>query len=87
MSHLISYKWFRRTVLIPSIGLIYKEVGRLWRMSDRWRHLRQHIGTNATNYFMYQWAAARLPPGGQIRVQVAHASELILYIGPHLTPD
>jgi len=24
--------------------------------------------TFATNYFMYQWAGARLPPGGQIRV-------------------
>ena len=42
---------------------------------------------NTTNYFMYQWAGARLPPGGQIRVQAAPASELILYIGPHLTPD
>jgi hypothetical protein len=44
--------------------------------------------TFATNYFMYQWEGACLPPRGwQIRVQVAPASELILYIGPHLTPD
>ena len=43
--------------------------------------------TFATNYFMYQWAGACLPPGGQIRVQASPASELILYIGPHLTPD
>jgi len=26
--------WFRRTQYITSIGLIYKEVGRLWRVSD-----------------------------------------------------
>ena len=31
MSHKISYKWFRRTYLITSIGLDYKKVGRLWR--------------------------------------------------------
>ena len=43
--------------------------------------------TFATNYFMYQWAGACLPPEGKIRVQAAPASELILYIGPHLTPD
>ena len=43
--------------------------------------------TFATNYFMYQWAGACLPPGGQIRVQAAPASELILYIGPYLKPD
>ena len=42
--------------------------------------------TFATNYFMNQWAGARLPPRGQIIVQAAPASELILYIGPHLTP-
>ena len=34
MSHLVSYKWFRRTQYITSIGLIYKKVGRLWRLSD-----------------------------------------------------
>jgi len=50
-------------------------------------NLMEHLGRNATNYFMYQWAGACLPPGGQIRVQAAPASELILYIGPHLTPD
>ena len=47
----------------------------------------EHLYTNATNYFVYQWVWARLPPGGQIRVQAAPASELILYIGLHLTPD
>jgi len=34
MSHKVSYKWFRRTQYITSIGLFYKEVGRLWRVSD-----------------------------------------------------
>ena len=28
----------------------------LGRLSDWWRHLRKYLGTNATNYFMYQWA-------------------------------
>jgi len=27
MSHLVSYKWFRRTQYITPIGLDYKEVG------------------------------------------------------------
>jgi len=28
------YKWFRITQYITSIGLDYKEVGSLWRVSD-----------------------------------------------------
>ena len=39
-----------------------------WKVPDWCRHLRKHLGINATNYFMYQWAGACLPPGGQIRV-------------------
>ena len=27
MSHLVSYKWFKRKLYITSIGLFYKEVG------------------------------------------------------------
>ena len=27
MSHLVSYKWIRKTQVIPELGLIYKEVG------------------------------------------------------------
>ena len=27
-----------------------------------WCHLLQHLGINATNYFMYRWAGARLCP-------------------------
>ena len=34
MSHKVSNKWFRRTQNITSIGLFYKNVGGLWRMSD-----------------------------------------------------
>ena len=34
MFHKVSIKWFSRTQYIPSIGLFYKEVGRLWRVSD-----------------------------------------------------
>ena len=34
MFHLVSYKWFRRTPYITSIGLIYKKVGVTWRVSD-----------------------------------------------------
>jgi len=30
----MSIFWFRRTQYITSIGLFYKEVGRLWRVSD-----------------------------------------------------
>ena len=29
MSHLVSYKWIRKTQVIPELGLDYKEVGRL----------------------------------------------------------
>ena len=35
MSHKVSYKWFRRTQYITSIGLFYKNwEGKLWRVSD-----------------------------------------------------
>ena len=34
MSHLGSYKWIRKTQVIPELGVFYKEVGRLWRVSD-----------------------------------------------------
>ena len=34
MSHLVSYKCFMRTQYITSIGLFYKNWGRLWRVSD-----------------------------------------------------
>ena len=27
MSHLVSYKWIRKTQVIPELGLIYKEGG------------------------------------------------------------
>ena len=48
---------FRRTQYIPSIGLFCKNVGiLLGGLSDSWRHLSKHLGRNATNYFMYQWA-------------------------------
>jgi len=56
MFHLVSYKWFRRTPYLTSIGLFYKELGRLWRVSDCEElvgHLMEHLGINATNYFMY----------------------------------
>ena len=73
---ILEMTWVGHSVKKPS-----KHVQNCPSMTDECQY------TFATNYFMYQWAAARLPPGGQIRVQVAHASELILYIGPHLTPD
>jgi len=34
MFHLVPYWWISRTQYITSIGLFYKEVGRLWRVSD-----------------------------------------------------
>ena len=34
MFHLVSYKWFRRTLYITSIGLFYRKWGVLWRVSD-----------------------------------------------------
>jgi len=34
MFHLVSYKWIRRTLLIPEYVVFYKNVGRLWRVSD-----------------------------------------------------
>ena len=69
------------------LRFVLQECGNSLEGSDWWHYLMEHIGRNATNYFMYQWAGACLPPGGRIRVQAAPASELILYIGPHLTPD
>ena len=33
MSHKVSYKWIRKIPYITSIGLFYKEVGRLWKES------------------------------------------------------
>ena len=56
-------------------------------VSDWWHYLMEYIGRNTTNYFMYDGRGPVCPLGGQIRVQAAPASELILYIGPHLTPD
>ena len=34
MSHLGSYKWFRKTQVIPEYVVFYKEVGVTWRVSD-----------------------------------------------------
>ena len=35
MSHLVSYKWFRRTQYIPEFGGFYKKVGDFtWWVSD-----------------------------------------------------
>ena len=30
----VSYYWFRKTQFVTSIGLFYKNRGRLWRVSD-----------------------------------------------------
>ena len=32
MSHLVSFRWIRKTQVIPEYGGFYKEVGRLWEM-------------------------------------------------------
>jgi len=48
MSHKVSDKWFRRTQYIPSIGLFYKEVGRLWWVSD----CEELVGDKFLNRFM-----------------------------------
>ena len=51
MFQLVSYKWFKITQYITSIGLFYKEVGSLWRVSDCeelvfWRtlHIPRFVG-------------------------------------------
>ena len=56
-----------------------------WKVPDWCRHLRKHLGINATNYFMYQWAGPVCSPpgGGQIRVQVAPASQSSRCTAPH----
>ena len=47
-----------------------------WSVSDWCRHLRKHLGTNATNYFMYQWVPQTLPtPPLTHQVQAAPASQ------------
>ena len=33
MSHKVSYKWIRKTQVIPEYVVFYKEVGRLWKVS------------------------------------------------------
>ena len=74
---ILEMSWVGHSVKKPS-----KHVQNCPSMTDECQY------TFATNYFMYQWAWACLPPGGgEIRVQAVPASELILYIGPHLTPD
>jgi len=35
-----------------------------WWVSDLWRHLRKHLGTNATNYFMYLMGRYKRAPRG-----------------------
>ena len=47
-------------------------------VSDWWHYLMEYIGRNTTNYFMYDGRGPVCPLGGQIRVQAAPASELIL---------
>ena len=37
-------------------------LGRLWMVSDRWRHLRKHLGINASNYFLYDKRGLCAPP-------------------------
>ena len=55
--------------------------GWLWRVSDWWRHLRKHLGINATNYFMYQWTGAvRSPPSSLIKFrQLLHLNQASVY--------
>ena len=65
---LINKKFYRRIKGLSRIininQFFYKKVGIFtWRVSDWWRHLMIQQGTNATNYFMYQWAGpVRHPP-------------------------
>ena len=63
-----------------------------WRVSDFWRHLRKHLGRNASNYFKYHMGGAcaltlglsnepslnPIPP-----VHAAPASQPDQCIGPH----
>ena len=35
-------------------------------VSDLWHHLMKHLGTNATNYFMYLWVGPVCSPGGPV---------------------
>ena len=44
--------------------MIYKKSGRLCWVSDWWRHLRKHLGTNESNYFLYQSGGPVRSPGG-----------------------
>ena len=34
MFHLVPYWWIRKTQVIPEYVVFYKNVGRLWRLSD-----------------------------------------------------
>ena len=43
---------FVRTGHVSQFGRFYKNEG-FGRVSDWWLHLWKHLGTNATNYFMY----------------------------------
>ena len=38
--------------------------GWLWRVSDWWRHLRKHLGINASNYFKYLMGRYKWGPRG-----------------------
>ena len=69
---------------ITSIGLNHNVRGIL--LGWWWCYLVEHLDTNATNYFVYQWVAPRLslPPPLTLHVQGAPASQASQYIGPHL---
>jgi len=60
---IIWLSWLRRTQKTPSSGELFKGGGRLWRVSDWWRHLRKHLGRNAYDYFLY-WCVGRCLLGG-----------------------
>ena len=50
----------------------------LGELSDWCFHMRKHLGTNATNYFMYQWAGSvRWPPPPLILklIQLIHLNQ------------
>jgi len=43
-------------------------------VSDWWHYLMEHIGRNATNYFLYQWGGTSEPPGGLVVGEASHTS-------------
>ena len=58
MSHLVSYKWIRKTQVIPELAGFYKNVGFTWRVSDceeLVEAITEDVRVGLTEWQVYWW--------------------------------